>query len=214
MSVVAITSPFDSGIRPWISRGNDVLVVDVQAQDAEILAEMQAGDDAALGTLYDRYGSLAFTMAYRMLSDRHLAEDVVQDVFLSIWRNVASYDSRRSSFRSWFLTIVRNRCFDKLRSKATQPQLSPEVEIADQPGGQDVVREVTQSLRAERVREALGTLPPEQRQTIELAYYGGLSQTEISERMAVPLGTVKGRVRMAMQKLRDMLSGLEFEGQA
>jgi RNA polymerase sigma-70 factor, ECF subfamily len=186
-------------------------MIDDRTQDEAYLRRLQAREESALEQLYDRYGALAFTVAWRILGDRHQAEDVVQDVFLSIWRNAGRYDPKQSSFRSWFMTIVRNRCFDKLRGRATRPQLSHEAEIADAPGTHDVLGEVTQSLVAQTVREALDGLPLEQRQTIELAYYHGLSQTEISQQMAVPLGTVKGRVRMAMQKLRDMLSGMELE---
>lgn len=188
-------------------------VIEDRSADEVCLTRLQAHEEEALAELYDRYGSLAFTVACRILTDRQQAEDVVQDVFLSIWRNASRYDAERSNFRSWFLAIVRNRCFDKLRSRAVRPQISPEAEIADKPGADDVAREVDRSLTAETVRRAMKGLPPEQRETLELAYYRGLSHAEISQEMAVPLGTVKGRVRMSMQKLREALSGLELEGQ-
>jgi RNA polymerase sigma-70 factor (ECF subfamily) len=184
---------------------------DDRAQDSLCLQRLQAGEEGALEQLYDRYGALAYTLALRMLGDSHQAEDVVQDAFLSIWRNADRYDPTRSSFRVWFLAIVRNRCFDKLRGRSVRPQLTHETEVADTPGGDDVAGAVSQSIEAQTVRDALSHLPLEQRQTIELAYYHGLSQSEISRQMAVPLGTVKGRVRMAMQKLRETLSGLELE---
>jgi RNA polymerase sigma-70 factor (ECF subfamily) len=106
---------------------------------------------------------------------------------------------------------VRNRCIDRLRGKAVRPQLAGEEEIADRPGGHDVWREVSQSLSRDEVRGALDQLPQEQRETIELAYFGGLTQVEIAERMGVPLGTVKGRVRISLQRLRGLLGGLESD---
>lgn len=188
-------------------------MIEDRSTDELRLKRLQAHEERALEELYDSYGSLAFTVACRILTDRQQAEDVVQDVFLSVWRNATRYDPERSNFRSWFLTIVRNRCFDKLRGRAVRPQISHEAEIADKPGSQDVASDVVRSLTAETVRHAMGHLPTEQRETLELAYYQGLSQSEISQKMAVPLGTVKGRVRMAMQKLRESLSGLELDGQ-
>jgi RNA polymerase sigma-70 factor (ECF subfamily) len=214
MSAVLAATPYHAALAPRVQEFAGGTMVEDRSYDSELLLRMQAGDDSALALLYDRHGALAFTLAYRMLSDRHLAEDVVQEVFLSIWKNASRFDPRRSSFRTWFVTIVRNRCFDKLRGSAARPQVSAEIEIAERPGTHDVPREVNQTLTAEAVQDALSTLPPEQRETIELAYYGGLSQTEISERMGVPLGTVKGRVRMAMQKLRELLAGMDVEGLA
>lgn len=186
-------------------------LVEERPEDGDFVRQLQSRDEAGLASLYDRYAVLAFTLAYRMLSDRQTAEDVVQDAFLSVWRHATRYDPEQSSFRSWLITIIRNRCFDKLRSRATQPQLSPEADISEKPGTQDVLRDVSQAFTARSVRSALEQLPPEQRETIELAYYGGFSQTEISERMRVPLGTVKGRVRMGMQRLRSLLADLERE---
>lgn len=187
-------------------------VIDDRSNDEMCLRRLQAHDEDALAELYDRHGSLGFTLACRILDDRLQAEEVVQEVFLSIWRNADRYDPNRSNFRSWFLAIVRNRCFDKLRGRAARPRIAYEAEISEHSGSHDVAHEVARSLTAETVRQAMGGLPNEQRETLELAYYQGLSQAEISQRMAVPLGTVKGRVRMAMQKLREALSGLELEG--
>lgn len=197
--------------RLWVE-GNPM--IDERAFDGELALRLRSRDESALESLYDRHGSLAFTLAARILDDRLLAEDVVQEAFLSIWRNAERFDPARSSFRSWMITIVRNRCFDKLRGRQAQPKISREVEISDHPGPDDVAGQVTKSLTAERVRAALNVLPVEQRETVELAYYGGLTQTEISDHMGVPLGTVKGRVRMAMGKLRELLSGLDQDGQA
>jgi len=197
----------------WLP-GSHTAVLDDRAYDSELAARLGRGDESALEALYDRYGGLGFTLAVRILNDRLLAEDVVQECFLSIWRSASGFDPGRSSFRSWFVTVVRNRCFDKLRGRAAQPKIAAEVEVADRPGADDVPGTVAQTFTAERVRSALAGLPPEQRETLELAYYGGLSHSEIADRMGVPLGTVKGRIRMAMGKLREWLSGLDQEDRA
>ena len=194
--------------------GARVAVAEGRAYDLQLALRLKERDEHALAELYDRYAALAFTLALRILSDRETAEDVVQECFLSVWRNASGFDPDRSSFRTWFVTIVRNRSFDKLRSRAAQPRISPEAEIADHPAADDVAATVSRNLTAERVRQGLAVLPDEQRRTLELAYYGGLTQSEIAERMGVPLGTVKGRVRMATSKLREQLSGLQQGEQA
>ncbi len=130
---------------------------------------------------------------------------------MNIWRYARSYDSDRSSPRTWMMGIVRNRCIDKLRLAASRPRVSSDVDVTEQASQQDVWTELAQNLTSSDVRSALGELPPEQRQTIELAYYGGLTQTEIAERMGVPLGTVKGRVRIGLDKLRILLASLEAD---
>jgi RNA polymerase sigma-70 factor (ECF subfamily) len=180
-------------------------------EDADLILALARRDDGALEKLYDRYSGLCLALAYRTLGERQAAEDVVQEAFLNVWRSAAAYDPKRSSARSWLVSIVRNRCIDKLRGRAARPQLASEEEIADKPGGHDVWRDVSQSLSREEVLSALAQLPPEQRETIELAYFGGLTQVEISERMGVPLGTVKGRVRISLQRLRGLLGGLESD---
>lgn len=206
----AIRSLFGETRYRWTIFG----MLDERTADASLLLRIRERDDSALEGLYDKYAILAFTLAVRILDDRMMAEDVVQEAFLSVWRNAARFEPASGSFKSWFVTIVRNRCFDRLRSRGAQPQVARDVEVANRPGADDVAAQVVRGLTAERVRNALDGLPSEQRETVEMAYFGGLSQTEIAEKMRVPLGTVKGRVRMAMGKLRELLSGLEEEGRA
>lgn len=158
---------------------------------------------------YDRYSVLCFSLAVRMLGERQAAEDVVQEAFVNAWRAAETFDPRRSSARSWLLSIVRNRCVDKLRAGGSRPKFAVEAEIDERPGSQDVWREVSDGLTSDRVRGALTELPAEQKETIELAYFGGLTQMEIAERMNVPLGTVKGRIRIGLGRLRGLLAGME-----
>jgi RNA polymerase sigma-70 factor, ECF subfamily len=164
----------------------------------------------AFEALYDRYSKLAYTVAMRVLDDRAAAEDVVQDAFLSVWRRSTTYRSERGSVRAWICTIVRNRAIDRLRGEHGRARFELSLEhTSDEASLSDTWTEVLASLSRERIRKALHELPAEQRQTIELAYWSGMSQTEICRAMNVPLGTVKGRARLAMSKLRESLQGTE-----
>ncbi len=165
-----------------------------------------ARDPRALEMLYDQYGGVAFALAYRILGERGMAEDVVQEAFLNIWRQGARYDAQRGSARTWVLTIVHHRAIDQVRSmrarmgadiaiKETVPLVSHE----------DTWAAVAQRLEGERVRAALANLPQEQEQVVALVYYGGYTHQQIAERMGIPLGTVKGRLRLATEKLRELL---------
>ena len=156
--------------------------------------------------LYDRYGGLAYSLAYRVLQDAAAAEDVVQEAFLSIWRRADSFRPERGSLRTWLCSIVHHRALDRLRGRAGRARGDVPLE-----GGHpdtvvpDMWETVSLQIERDQVRSALSELPADQRQTIELAYYGGYSQTEISSLMGVPLGTVKGRTRAALRKLRSTL---------
>jgi RNA polymerase sigma-70 factor, ECF subfamily len=160
--------------------------------------------------LYDRYGGLAYGLAMRVLGDPARAEDAVQDAFLNLWHRAATFDAARGSIRAWLLTAVRNRCIDYLRGRGArerrEQELSPEVEYAQSPPS-DPWREVSLSLERAAVREAMASLPAEQRQVVELAYFGGYSHSEIAEMSRAPLGTVKGRMRLALEKMGSYLRG-------
>lgn len=177
--------------------------------DAGLAAALSRGEVDALGELYDRYGSLAFAVALRVVGDAGRAEDVVQEAFLKVWRSVATFDAQRGSLRGWLLAGVRNRAIDSLRGRGAHEQaeveLQPEVEASG--SGFDPWREVSRSLERAAIQEALASLPAEQRQAIELAYYGGYSYSEIAEMSRVPLSTVKGRARLALEKLHSYLAG-------
>lgn len=172
---------------------------------AELLAERSP---EAIDMLYERYGRLAYSLALRVLSDGAAAEDVVQDAFLAVWRRADSYQPSRGSLRTWLCAIVHHRALDRLRGGSGRARLDLPLDAAPpQHTISDTWDEVASSLERDAVRRALDSLPAEQRQAIELAYYGGYSQSEISELTRAPLGTVKGRTRLALRKLRDALEG-------
>jgi RNA polymerase sigma-70 factor (ECF subfamily) len=175
--------------------------------DEELIADLGRGDADALGFLYDRYRRLAMAVAYRILEDASAAEDCLQDAFLQVWRNHASFHPERGSVKSWLLTIVRNAAIDRHRGKegrARQDRPIDEVEYllgeTDDPHAQAV-----ESLQAEQIQTAIRNLPDEQREAITLAFFNGLTHQEIAERMGVPLGTVKGRMRLGLKKMRQQL---------
>jgi RNA polymerase sigma-70 factor, ECF subfamily len=175
--------------------------------DSDLLARMRRGDEAALAALYDRYAGLVVTIALRVVGDREVAEEILQDTFLRCWNGVETFQPSRGHVAGWLMGIARNRAIDVLRSrqhKSRQRERTalPEPDDPHQPGRPDETEAVV--LR-HTVATALATLPLSQRQVIELAYYGGLSQTEIAQRLGEPLGTVKSRTRTAMDRLRILL---------
>ncbi len=152
--------------------------------------------------IYDQFGTLAFTLAHRIVGDRGVAEDVVQDAFLNLWRNAHRYQPQRASLRTWLCTIVRNRAIDQLRGTAGRRRAEHSLDdIASLYDPADVVADVIRSDESRSINAALAELPPAQRETIELAYYGGYSQAEIAVLMARPVGTVKSRTRLALRAL-------------
>ena len=176
--------------------------------DDELIAAVVRGDPQALVALYDRHGRLAFALAYRILGDAGTAEEAVQDAFLLVWRRAASFDAARGGgARAWLLTIVRNRAIDARRRRSGQHRQAFGLEsVEETPAGPDVWGEVALGLDRDRVRSAIDALPEEQRRTIDLAYFEGLTHREIAERTGTPLGTVKGRLRLGLQRLHGSLA--------
>jgi RNA polymerase sigma-70 factor (ECF subfamily) len=159
---------------------------------------------ADLEALYEAYHRQALGVAYRLMGDMSDAEDVVQDAFLAVWRALDTYDPDRGSVRTWLLSIVRNRALDVLRSRRIHPTTSLDLDLF-LPDETDVARIAQARVDGRRARTALSELPAEQRKTIEMAYLAGLSHSEIATRTEQPLGTIKGRVRLGLQRLRVML---------
>jgi len=176
--------------------------------DEEVMQLVQNGDPRAFELLYDRHGGAAFSLAYRMVGKQAPAEDVVQEAFLSIWRSRLRYDQTRGSVRTWILGITHHRAIDVLRRGVVQDRHRASDEgIAERfEASERTEAEVARREEALEVRGALEDLPDEQRRAIELAYYGGFTQSEIAEMLGVPIGTVKGRMRLGMEKMRDRLA--------
>ncbi len=176
--------------------------------DRAVLSRVAAGDLAALEELYDRYRTMAYSLALRITADPAAAEDVVQDAFLGVWRNVARYVEGRGTVRTWFLSIVHHRAIDAIRRRRPAVAL-PDPEAGPSPVAlrlPDVWTEVAGRLDAVAVRRALADLTDVQREALELGYFGGLTQQEIAERTGAPLGTVKSRVRLGLIALRTALT--------
>jgi RNA polymerase sigma-70 factor (ECF subfamily) len=179
-----------------------------EQSDPELAAALVAGEIDAVDVLFTRYGRVAYSLAIRILGDPGRAEDVVQDAFVRVWKRAASFDPRRGSLRTWLLAVVRNCAVDQLRgSLHERAEMELPVEVRAEGEGSNPWREVSQSLERDAVRVALRTLPGEQRQAIELAYYGGYSQQEIARMVDAPLGTIKGRTRLGLEKLCSYLQG-------
>jgi RNA polymerase sigma-70 factor (ECF subfamily) len=166
------------------------------------------GDPRAFELLYDRHGGAAFSLSYRMVGDRVTAEDVAQEAFLSIWRSRMRYDQTRGSVRTWVLGIVHNRAIDALRRGALHDRRKEKLDVVEDHHEAKERTDVEAARREEArsVRSALDTLPADQRRTIELAYFGGFSHSQIAELLDEPIGTIKGRMRLGLDKLRHQLA--------
>lgn len=172
--------------------------------DEDLMSLIEGGDAEAFASLYDRHSRAAYSLSYRMMGDRQAAEDLTQDAFLKVWRSAGGYRSDRGSVRTWILSIVHNRGIDQLRSLASRRRTQDRVEQAaprSQPS--EAFSEAWRNRQRDQIREALQTLPPEQLKILELAYFSGYTHLEISNLLDLPLGTVKGRMRLGLKKIRD-----------
>jgi RNA polymerase sigma-70 factor (ECF subfamily) len=178
-----------------------------QERDVVCLLRIQTGDNRALGELYDRYTPLLYPFVKRILKSGADAEDTLQDVWLQVWRRSATYDPRRGTVAAWLLTVARSRALDRYRSASSRrlaEQRSKELGEAPGPTA-DPAGEAVLGETGLRVRDALAQLHPKQRQALEIAYFEGLSQSEVAARLDTPLGTVKSWTRQGLQKLREIL---------
>lgn len=187
------------------------------ASDAELLAAIAQGQEEALERLYERYARLSYALAYRLLHDSLAAEDIVQEAFLAIWRKAGTYQAQHGSVYSWLQAIVHHRAIDRLRSAANRDQLyaplEPEMEQQTLSAEPDACDQVWRDEQRRMVIAALAHIPAEQRQVIDMAYFGGYTHVEIAEMLHIPLGTVKGRMRLGLQKMKSLLdeSGINEE---
>jgi RNA polymerase sigma-70 factor (ECF subfamily) len=172
--------------------------------DEELMQLVRAGDARAFEVIFDRHSGAAFSLAYRMCGRQAMAEDVVQEAFVSLWRSGARYDATRGSVRTWVLSVVRNRAIDAFRRESAKGSRDVAEEgIAERmPSPERTDTEVERRDEARQVRKALVELPPDQRQVIELAYFGGFTHSQIADMLELPSGTVKGRMRLGLTKMR------------
>jgi RNA polymerase sigma-70 factor (ECF subfamily) len=177
--------------------------------DEQLIQSLRRGEQWAMSVLYDRYARLVFSLALKILQDRGAAEEAVQEVFVKIWRRCKEYDAERGKFSSWLTGIAHNHAIDELRRRRVRPAASEEetdemnevIDVAPAP-----LEIALQNLEHLRILDALGEIPAEQRQPIEMAYFEGFTQQEISEKLGEPLGTIKTRMRLGMQKLKSLLA--------
>src|SRR5262245_8884999 len=183
-----------------------ILAVQLAGGDGDLAKRLKRRDPQALADLYDRYGRLTYALIFRIVKDAGIAEDLVQETFLRVWNRVHGFDAQKGAIGSWLLAVARNRAIDYLRSAGGRERNALEFAETDHPAlFSDMERDILLSDEARRVKAALDKLAPNQRQVIELAYFEGLSQSEMAERMGQPLGTVKTWVRAALKNLRDDL---------
>ena len=181
-------------------------MTDLGPGDDELIAAVARGDQPALLALYDRHGRMGYGLAYRILGDAGAAEEAVQDAYLRVWRRAATFDAARGNARSWLLTIVHHCAIDLVRRRTGAPPVRAGLDqMADRQSVPDAWSEVSERFESERVRSAVETLPGEQRRAIEMAFFDGLTHREIAERDGLPLGTVKGRMRLGLKRLSGLL---------
>jgi RNA polymerase sigma-70 factor, ECF subfamily len=182
------------------SRGRQYLLL----ADKDLISLVEQGDPEAFVTIYDRHSRAASSLAYRMMGEKQAAEDLLQEAFLKLWCGAASYRAERGSVRTWLLSIVHNRGIDQLRSLASRRRTQEKIESSAQRSQpSEAFAQSWRNSQREEVREALKTLPSEQSKVLELAYFSGYTRVEIAEFLDLPLGTVKGRVRLGLKKVRD-----------
>jgi len=172
--------------------------------DEDLISLADGGNTQAFAALYDRHAKVAYSLAYRMMGERQAAEDLVQEAFLKVWRAAGSYRVEKATVRTWILSILNNRGIDELRSTASRRRTQDKVEAqtsTSQPS--EAFAQTWRNSQGEQVREALRGLPPEQLKVLELSYFSGYTHTEIAELLGLPLGTVKGRMRLGLQKVRE-----------
>jgi RNA polymerase sigma-70 factor (ECF subfamily) len=199
MSTMALLALNGSPVRQRTGQDRDL----AHLSDEALVALLARGDEGALAELYDRFGAVAFGLALRVVRDAALAEDAVQEAFLTVWRTASRFIAERGKARTWILTLVHRRAVDVVRREQTR-RTDP---LKEQPesGGRTAEEEAWLRLERARVQEALKRLPDQQREAIELAYYGGFTQSELADRLGEPLGTVKSRMFTGLSRLRELL---------
>lgn len=191
------------------NQGQDFAVDFTQAADAALLQHMARGQEAALAELYDRYGRLVYSVAYRVVGSSQAAEEITLDVFTRAWEKGHTYDAHKSQMSTWLTRLARNRAIDVLRREQVRPEKDSvgwgEATAVPLTDSQNPETQVALLMQREQVRHALASLPDDQQQVLALSYFGGMSHSEIATHLGEPLGTVKGRIRAGMARLRGLL---------
>ena len=210
MSTMALLALNGSPVRQRTGQDRDL----AHLSDEALVALLARGDEGALAELYDRFGAVAFGLALRVVRDAALAEDAVQEAFLTVWRTASRFVAERGKARTWILTLVHRRAVDIVRREERRRAEPLESENrADPPDPTGSAEDAAWlGFERDRVQAALHALPDTQREAIELAYYGGYSQSELAERLGVPLGTIKSRMFAGLARLRELLGEAESEG--
>ena len=178
------------------------------AIDAALLRRIRDGDGNALTELYERLGRAMYALACQIVRDPSSAEDVVQEVFVATWLHADRYDARRGSPASWMFGLTRHKAIDLLRRETTSRSRTVDADLTIRPAAEDVEQEVWLSYRRDRARGALAVLSSDQREAVELAFFGGLTHVEVADRLGIPLGTAKTRIRVGLLRLRDALADI------
>jgi len=199
MSAMAVLALSRNPVRAGIGSDREL----AHLSDEALIALVARGDDGALAELYDRFGAVAYGLALRIVRDAALAEDAVQEGFLTVWRNAARFVAERAKARTWILTLVHRRAVDLVRRE--QFRRTEPLQDVPETGGRTAQDEAWLRLERARVQEALKRLSDQQREAIELAYYGGFTQSELADRLGEPLGTVKSRMFTGLSRLRELL---------
>jgi RNA polymerase sigma-70 factor, ECF subfamily len=178
---------------------------DKRAEEAELLARIATHDERAIEALYGRYAGPLYSLAYRVTRSDRFAQDVVQEVFVTVWRDAGRFDPARGSVGAWLFSLARHKAIDLVRREATVRRHTADVDLEWEQSPDDVDEEAWQRVRRDAVRAAMATLPDAQRTALELAFFAGLTHVEVAEKLGIPLGTAKTRIRTALLKLRDVI---------
>jgi RNA polymerase sigma factor (sigma-70 family) len=185
--------------------GPDEAAAARKAEDVSLLARVRDGDERALEALHARYAGALYSLARQVTRSERSAEDVVQEVFIAVWRSAERFDPAKGSVSAWLFALARHKAIDAVRREMTVQKRTVEADLTLEEAPDDVDAETWRRIQGEQVREAIGRLPASQREALELAFFAGLTHVEVAERLQIPLGTAKTRIRTALLRLRDII---------
>ncbi len=183
-----------------------------KAEDVALLLRVREGDERALEALHARYAAALYSLARQVTRSERTAEDVVQEVFIAVWRSAERFDPSKGSVSAWLFALARHKAIDAVRREVTVQKRTVEADLTLEEAPDDVDAETWRRIQSEQVREAIGRLPASQREALELAFFAGLTHVEVAERLQIPLGTAKTRIRTALLRLRDILGSSLSDG--